>query len=288
MGFSRFLTACRGILRNPGVSPLPALLRHALWHPARRLLPMPTTLELTAQSRLFLEDRAEMNGCVAHVWSERLYDFHNMSFVRELGTLGLVTTAFDIGANIGIYSLLLSETPNVNVHAFEPHPSTFATLVRMLERNQRANVTAWQVALSDAAGTLLFSDEAFSPLNKVLDADDPSRNSLRVPCETGEAFCHRLGVSPDLLKIDTEGLEPAVLRGFGDRLSSVKYILAEMNAPMEVLSQILPPEVFDGPLHVDFPNRQLRRQRHNHEDALYVNRVSLAELAAHGFALDPG
>lgn len=286
MGLSNFVSACRAILRNPGVNPARALLRHALWHPARRFLPLPATLELTPRSQLFLTRREEMNGCVAHVWSERLYDYHNMSFLRDLGARGLVGTCFDIGANIGIYSLLMSEAPAVSVHAFEPHPATFNTLARILEHNHRANVRAWKIALSDHSGALHFTNEAFSPLNKALVTQDLPANTIQVPCETGEAFCALHDLAPDLLKIDTEGLEPAVLRGFGRRLHTVSYVLAEMNASPDIMREVLPPEVFEGPLHVNFSQRRLLRQRFNHEDAVYLNRQAVPALTASGFTIE--
>ena len=199
MGFGLFIHTCQGILRNPGVSPLPALMRHAMWHGVRRFLPLPAAIEITGRSRLFIEQRREMNGCVALVWSQRRYDYHNMSFLGHLGASGLVRTCFDIGANIGIYSLLMSECPEVTVHAFEPHPATFATLRRMIEKNDRANVHAHQIALSDAGGMLSFTNDDFSPVNKALAEGENTPNAIQVPCETGAAFCERKRVYPDLL-----------------------------------------------------------------------------------------
>lgn len=286
MGFGLFIHTCQGILRNPGVSPVPALMRHAMWHGVRRFLPLPAAIEITDRSRLFIEQRREMNGCVALVWSQRRYDYHNMCFLGHLGASGLVRTCFDIGANIGIYSLLMSECPEVTVHAFEPHPATFATLRRMIEKNDRANVHAHQIALSDAGGMLSFTNDDFSPVNKALAEGESVANAIQVPCETGAAFCERNQVSPDLLKIDTEGLEPAVLRGFGAHLSSVKFVFAEMNASTEEMRVVLPDRLFDGPFYVDMPARRLRRDRHTREDAVFVNHRAIEPLKQTGFTVE--
>jgi FkbM family methyltransferase len=286
MGLGLFLQTCRGILRNPGVSPVPALLRHAAWHGVRRFLPLPAVIPVTERSRLFIEERREMNGSVALVWSQRRYDYHNMSFLGHLGESGLVHTCFDIGANIGIYTLLLSEHPEVDVHAFEPHPATFATLQRMITKNGRTNARAWRIALSDATGSLSFTNDDFSTVNKALAGGGEGPDAIEVPCETGDAFCERMGVSPDLLKIDTEGHESAVLRGFAGHLPSVKFILVEMNAPPAVIGEVLPSSLFDGPLHVDMPARRLRRTPHTGEDAVYVNRDALDDLRETGFTID--
>lgn len=287
MGLGQFIHTCQGILRHPGISPVPALLRHSIWHGVRRFLPLPASIPITDRSRLFIEQRREMNGCVALVWSQRLYDYHNMSFLGHLGASGLVRTCFDIGANLGIYSLVMSECPDVTVHAFEPHPATFSALQRMITMNLRTNVHAWQTALSDSTGSIAFTDEDFSPVNKALAAGEAAGGTLQVPCETGAAFCARTGLRPDLLKIDTEGHEPAVLRGFGDCLDSVKFVLAEMNASPEVMRQVLPEAQFAGPLYVDMPGRRLRWDRHSREDALYIRHSALAPLEQSGFHLQP-
>ena len=205
-----------------------------------------------------------------------------MTFLRRLLAAGHVSTCFDIGANIGVYSLLMSENDSVTVHAFEPHPGTHATLQRMLEANGRENVHAWRLALSDSPGELRFTDGDCSPINHV--SED---GAIRVACETGGAFCEREQVVPDVIKIDTEGFEIRVLQGFGDLLARTRYIFAEMNAAPEVMAATLPDDVFDGPLYVDERAKRLSRARHNHEDAVFVNRVALPELTSLGYRVDP-
>jgi FkbM family methyltransferase len=282
MGLGMFISTCRGIMQNPGVQPVSAMLRHAAWHGVRRWAPLPFDVPLTDHSRLSISRREEMNGCVALAWSQRLYDYHNMTFLRRLLAEEHVSTCLDIGANIGVYALLMSENESVTVHAFEPHPQTYATLQRMLEANGRKNVHAWRLALSDAPGELRFTDGDCSPVNHV--AED---GAIRVTCETGAAFCGREHIVPDVIKIDTEGFETRVLQGFGDLLAGTRYIFAEMNASPEVMAATLPADVFDGPLYVDERRKILCRSRHNHEDAVFVNQIALPELAASGYRVDP-
>ncbi len=282
MGLGMFISTCRGIMQNPGVQPVSALLRHAAWHGVRRWAPLPFDVPLTDHSRLSISRREEMNGCVALAWSQRLYDYHNMTFLRRLLAEEHVSTCLDIGANIGVYALLMSENESVTVHAFEPHPQTYATLQRMLEANGRKNVHAWRLALSDAPGELRFTDGDCSPVNHV--AED---GAIRVTCETGAALCEREHIVPDVIKIDAEGFETRVLQGFGDMLVGTRYIFAEMNASPEVMAATLPANVFDGPLYVDERRKILCRSRHNHEDAVFVNRIALPELAASGYRVDP-
>jgi hypothetical protein len=133
---------------------------------------------------------------------------------------------------------------------------------------------------------LSFTNEDFSPVNKALAEGENAENAIQVPCETGAAFCERKRVYPDLLKIDTEGLEPAVLRGFGAHLSSVKFVFAEMNASMDEMRAVLPERLFDGPFYVDMPARRLRRDRHTREDAVFVNHHAIEPLKQTGFTVE--
>ncbi len=65
---------------------------------------------------------------------------------------------FDIGANIGYYSLLASSIrqKNIQVFAFEPMPSIYDFLIKNCEVNGFDNIRCFQLALSDAAGEATF------------------------------------------------------------------------------------------------------------------------------------
>jgi FkbM family methyltransferase len=284
MGMSMFLNTCQAILRNPSISPLQGLARHAAWHLVRRMAPLPLEVILTEKSRLVISRREEMNGCVALAWSQPLYNYDNMMFLLTLLDAGFARVCFDVGANIGVYSLLMSEVASTVVHAFEPHPATCTTLRRMLGSNGRQNVTVWPLALSDATGELRFTNDDCSPLNQAL---DPTLSSacefIHVPCETGRSFCARQKITPDIIKIDTEGFETRVLRGFGDELQHVKMIITEINVPAHEVVAALPPDVFIGPCYVDALSKTLTHVCLHAEDAVFINRGSIAVLRDLGF-----
>jgi FkbM family methyltransferase len=281
---SMFINVCRAILRNPAVSPLPGLARHAVWHLVRRMAPLPLEVTLTEKSRLMIERRMEMKGCVALAWSQRLYCYHNMMFLLTLLEAGFARVCFDVGANIGVYSLLMSETESAVVHSFEPHPATCATLRRMIASNGRRNVTVWQLALSDATGELRFTNDDCSPVNQALDLKpDAAGESISVPCETGRDFCEWQKIGPEIIKIDTEGFETRVLRGFGAALLQAKIVMAEMNVPAHEVAAALPPEVFVGPYYVDVVAKTLTGFCPHAEDAVFINREAIPALRALGF-----
>lgn len=162
-----------------------------------------------------------------------------MNDIRRLsGIYGWsVDTFFDVGANVGQTSKeALHNFPAASVYAFEPHHTTFAKLVEDI-RDPRFH--PHNLALSDKSGTASFFD--YGPLatsnslvanaQYAMQASHPA-TVRSVECETIDAFCTRIGVDLiDVLKIDTEGHEMAVLAGASEMLESrrVKVVYVEFN-----------------------------------------------------------
>ena len=68
-------------------------------------------------------------------------------------------TVFDVGANIGGFSLYLgSKAPGIRVFAFEPHPETFTWLSQNLAENRlNGTISARQLAIGRGPGEVRFS-----------------------------------------------------------------------------------------------------------------------------------
>jgi FkbM family methyltransferase len=119
----------------------------------------------------------------------------------------------DIGAQIGCFSLAAATRfPGVTVHAYEASPST----ARWLERNVRDNdlsdrVTAYAVAVSDHDGTLELSDNVHASALNGLTSTEGSL--VTVPCRTFASVVADAGGQVDLVKLDTEGAEYAIVLG---------------------------------------------------------------------------
>jgi FkbM family methyltransferase len=132
--------------------------------------------------------------------------------------LGLGKVAFDIGANVGCYSILFGQWVGAEgkVFAFEPSPATFSGLERHIALNQLGGVVRpIHAAVSDESDTaefLVLDNQGMSRLAVGVEGDTSPR-AVRVPTVSVDEFCAREGVTPDLMKIDVEGFELAVLRG---------------------------------------------------------------------------
>lgn len=122
---------------------------------------------------------------------------------------------WDIGAHIGGVSIKAALDPRIReVHAFEPHPETFALLRMSLDLNDFSNVIAHPLALSDKvdAGTLY--DGAVNNLGTTSLLAKPTGRTFQVLCRTVDDLIANEGFStPSLLKIDVEHWEERVLRG---------------------------------------------------------------------------
>lgn len=126
---------------------------------------------------------------------------------------------FDIGANVGYYTILASRVagPSGKVVAFEPLLRNIEFLRRHVELNNAANVVVMPVALSDTTGSARFSIGDNSAVGHI-----GSDGEIEVETTTVDAVIERLGFIPDVMKIDVEGAEKAVLTGAQGMFERVK------------------------------------------------------------------
>ena len=128
--------------------------------------------------------------------------------------VGPGVTAFDVGANVGSYSLLLGQWvgPQGKVFAFEPAPDVHAGLVDHIALNRlQGIVTPVNAAVGDRDGLASFVTSPTKGEGRLAVASDLSPSS--VPIVTIDAFCRARGIEPDFIKIDVEGWELSALRG---------------------------------------------------------------------------
>jgi FkbM family methyltransferase len=134
---------------------------------------------------------------------------------------------FDIGANVGAYSLVAASIrPGCRVFAFEPSFSTFASLSRNIHLNGLAGrVVPLQIALSDRTGMIEFQyrDLRAGAAEHASDGDarfDPVYRQPTLGYRLDD-FIAELGLPlPNLVKIDVDGGEERVLAGAPKLLAS--------------------------------------------------------------------
>lgn len=132
---------------------------------------------------------------------------------------------FDVGANVGYYTVLSSRLVGKSglVVAFEPVARNLAHLYNHVELNNSENVKIIPSACSDEISLAAFSagpNNAMGHLTGENNSNDQTRarNLMLVPTVTLDAVVERLGVVPTVLKIDVEGAELSVLRGASGKI----------------------------------------------------------------------
>ncbi|MCU1285738.1 MAG: hypothetical protein JWO13_2088 [Acidobacteriales bacterium] len=130
---------------------------------------------------------------------------------------------FDVGAHLGVWTLALlnrTKRSGLVLHSFEPASATFTILNGNV--GVRENVTFVNQALSDSVGTAQFYVAgAGVGTNSLHPASIEVATTEQVKLNTVDHYCREQGISRiDLLKIDAEGHDFAVIAGAREMLKS--------------------------------------------------------------------
>ncbi len=157
-----------------------------------------------------------------------LYDYDEMRFVQDYLRPG--DRFLDIGANVGIYSLLASSIVGSQgqVDAFEPVAATLPRLRENLQLNGVENVRVHELAVGSESGVVRFETGQDAMNHMVADPPRPTDELLEptptrpqhgkseskpdcVPCVALDEYLQ--GQEFALAKIDIEGAEPLAFQG---------------------------------------------------------------------------
>ncbi len=136
-----------------------------------------------------------------------------------INTLRAGQVLFDVGANVGYYTILGARLvgPRGKVVAVEPVIRNLAYLYRHITLNRASNVSIVSAACSDTVSLSTFSlgqNYAMGYLaDKHGERNEGKKELFLVPTVTVDAMVQQLGISPDVIKVDVEGAELSVLQG---------------------------------------------------------------------------
>src|SRR6267378_3487520 len=140
------------------------------------------------------------------------------------------TVFYDVGAHIGVFSLIAARNLGAHgsVFVFEPDPSNVRRIREHVSRNQLDAIQIIPKAVCSTVGRLRFQRASFqSSMNRgvlVEDASAAEESTIEVESTTLDAVGQDY-VLPSLIKIDVEGFEAAVLRGSEGIFRTVKPFL---------------------------------------------------------------
>ena len=156
-----------------------------------------------------LRGKRWLTGSLTHGCWLGSYESRKQKVFEALITPGSVV--FDIGANVGFYTLLASVLVGGSgrVYAFEPVQRNLRYLRRHISLNHLNNVTVIDSAVSDVTGRARFSVSGSSAIGSLSEQGEIEVATLALDdldaSEYERARSH--------LKIDVEGAELKVLRG---------------------------------------------------------------------------
>lgn len=165
------------------------------------------TVRVTAPSFMYVPSLLQRGGLAA-------YEPDTVAcFLAALAEHPGRATAFDVGANVGVFAWAAAAAGGWDVVAFEPTPE-LAEVARAVATANDLEIDVEEIALGAETGTATFylSDVTDSS-NSLAKGFRQSTNTLTVPVERLDDYCDRTQRFPSVLKIDTETTEPDVLRG---------------------------------------------------------------------------
>lgn len=172
--------------------------------------------------------------------------------IEWLRTINPGDVLYDVGANVGMYSILAAATRSARVFAFEPESQNYAILnTNILINALHERVTAYCLALADRfrLGELYLS--YFDPggsLHSFGEAVDYQGKPSRPKFSQGsigmtlDQVTAEMGLAtPTHLKIDVDGLEHKIIAGARRVLAqaTLRSVLVEVNTNMEEHWQII-------------------------------------------------
>ena len=161
---------------------------------------------------------------------------------------------FDIGACEGLSSFrYLSIFPKSKIYAFEPVPSNFKIIKKVIEEHQLNNLLPFELGLSSKKGEATFYVSSGKPTNKNIPADNSTdfgnkssslfkpgktkevhpwlkfNESITIKTDTLENFCADNNINAiDFIHMDVQGAELLVLQGANNMISKINAIWLEV------------------------------------------------------------
>lgn len=161
-------------------------------------------------------------------------------FSKEPVTIDWLTTFqpgktfWDVGANIGLYSIFATAVSQVITYSFEPESQNYQILnTNIFNNNLHFRIKAYPLALSNQK---TIGELALSKIEGGHSGHDIRPTSVQYlkytqgcMTTTGDSLI-RMGVKvPTYLKIDVDGVEHLIVEGFAKNIDQIQNVLIEIN-----------------------------------------------------------
>ena len=198
-------------------------------------------------------DNAKVNGLFFDTSNPLIFNRGKKLHTKEPDTINWIDeyindgdVLYDIGANIGVYSLYAAKYKNATTYSFEPESANYYYLNKNIYHNNLSNkIKAYNIALNDSNLLSVLNLSQFRPgagdhnFNKELDANHKKFNSAfkqgMIGLSVDDFIYEWGGETPNHIKIDVDGNEHIVINGMTNILKDMKLktIAIEVNLNLE-------------------------------------------------------
>ena len=160
-------------------------------------------------------------------------------YLRRMATLNGVKCILDVGANVGDWSLLCRRLfPRATIHAFEIAPPVFSELKHRLSHLENLVLNPKGLSSQECEIEIYYSAtlgylttayaENFDAAFALPGAKQSPPVTIKAKVVCGDDYVKEHGIrSIDVLKVDVEGMEESVLRGFQHTFSEHRIRLVQ-------------------------------------------------------------
>lgn len=206
---------------------LKTISRIISWQVSQKFQESPVIIPFGEKSRLII--KKGYTGSTGALYMG-LHDFQEMTFL--LHVLREDDVFYDVGANIGSYSILAAGECQSKTISFEPIPKTFDYLIDNIKLNRLEHLILTEnVGIGNEKGTLKFSETDNDATNHVLPLEQSDNEGVEIQVYSlDDLISEKKYPYPCLLKIDVEGFETKVIKGAKNLLSNpvLKAVIIEL------------------------------------------------------------
>ncbi len=156
-----------------------------------------------------------------------MYEFNEMFLVAHF--LTSEDLFVDVGANVGVYTVLASGLKQSRTIAIEPDTDTFSNLLNNVQLNHIGhNVQLLNLGVGEEKGTVKFT-KGLDAINHIQRTEDTFAEVTEIQIERLDTILK--DEQPVVIKVDVEGYETQVIKGASETLKkeSLKVVIIELN-----------------------------------------------------------
>jgi FkbM family methyltransferase len=146
---------------------------------------------------------------------------------------------FDVGANVGIFSMYASTFKGVHIYSFEPHPLNYSLLVKNVSMNNNEKITCVNRALGIGNETRYLIEGSIPGGHKLATMEEGGATPDLIKVETAtlaSVFIENNISKINFLKMDCEGAEGEIIRSLdSEGWKKIKKVAIEFHDNCSIL-----------------------------------------------------